>query len=218
MSLYSKAIPAIRPITDLRAQLNDVLAQASSTLEPIILTKNGSASCAIMSIDALDAHLSRARIALKLREAEIDALYRNGVYSEDDMANRMREVLRSFGADESCAHAISDPQFQPKSHEVMFSEKAADDIECVITYIAVELKDAKRAAELGKELLSFLANIAQAPRAGKPFRDVDIDRVYHEARLDDLYIYYTIEHGVLTVWRILDPQRNIDRQYSIERF
>ena len=48
MSALAAPLPIIRPITDLRTQLNDVCTQATATQEPVVLTKNGTASYVLM--------------------------------------------------------------------------------------------------------------------------------------------------------------------------
>ena len=41
MPLSPAVLPAIRPISDLRTNLNDVCEQARELREPIVMTKNG---------------------------------------------------------------------------------------------------------------------------------------------------------------------------------
>ena len=48
MPALAAPLPIIRPITDLRTQLNDVCTQATATQEPVVLTKNGTASYVLM--------------------------------------------------------------------------------------------------------------------------------------------------------------------------
>ena len=59
-------LPVIRPITDMRTNLNDVCRQATETQEPIVLTKNGTASYVLMDSDAYDAAGRRNRVYLSL--------------------------------------------------------------------------------------------------------------------------------------------------------
>lgn len=51
------ALPQIRPISDLRTRLNDIENLARESREPIIMTKNGTASLIVIDSDAYDEHL-----------------------------------------------------------------------------------------------------------------------------------------------------------------
>lgn len=93
------SLPIIRPITDLRTQLNDVCAQATSTQEPVVLTKNGSASYVLLDHDAYDAISRSTREYLALREAEIEEKYRPEALSAEESDARMREVFAFLGKD-----------------------------------------------------------------------------------------------------------------------
>mgnify|MGYP000003527904 FL=1 len=92
-------LPVIRPITDLRTQLNDVCAQATDTQEPIVLTKNGSASYVLLDHDAYDAMNRDMRTYLALREAEIEEKYRPEAISAEESDARMREIFALWGID-----------------------------------------------------------------------------------------------------------------------
>ena len=48
------AVPLIRPISDLRTDLNDVCAQAQETQQPIFMTKNGKASLVVIDCVAYE--------------------------------------------------------------------------------------------------------------------------------------------------------------------
>ena len=72
MSALAAPLPIIRPITDLRTQLNDVCTQATATQEPVVLTKNGTASYVLMDSAAYETAERRNRVYLALREAEIE--------------------------------------------------------------------------------------------------------------------------------------------------
>ena len=92
-------LPAIRPITDLRTQLNDVCAQATETREPVVLTKNGAASSVLIDHDAYDEMSQRARTYLALREAEIEERYRPDTLSAEQSDAKMREIFALWGKD-----------------------------------------------------------------------------------------------------------------------
>ena len=76
MPALAAPLPIIRPITDLRTQLNDVCTQATATQEPVVLTKNGTASYVLNDSAAYETAGRRNRVDLDLREAEIEARYR----------------------------------------------------------------------------------------------------------------------------------------------
>lgn len=60
------ALPQIRPISDLRTRLNDIENLARESREPIIMTKNGTASLIVIDSDAYDEHLHHVIIAGRL--------------------------------------------------------------------------------------------------------------------------------------------------------
>ncbi len=93
------ALPIIRPITDLRTNLNDVCAQAKETQEPLILTKNGRASLVLIDSDAYEAKLQRDRMYLAIREAEIEQRFENTTISEDEANERMKRIFAQWGID-----------------------------------------------------------------------------------------------------------------------
>lgn len=99
MSSAIQELPVIRPITDLRTQLNDVCAQATETGKPVVLTKNGVASYVLMDSDDYDAASQRNRIYLALREAEIEERYNPEVITLEESKSRVREIFAHLGID-----------------------------------------------------------------------------------------------------------------------
>lgn len=97
MPALAEKLPIIRPITDLRTQMNDVFAQASETQEPIVLTKNGTASHVLMDCEAYNAMEQRNRMYLALREAEIEEKYRPAAISAAESDAKMREIFATWG-------------------------------------------------------------------------------------------------------------------------
>lgn len=97
MSALAAPLPIIRPITDLRTQLNDVCTQASESQEPIVLTKNGVASYVIMDSAAYEAAERRSRVHLALREAEIEEQYRPEPVTAAESNEKLREVFALWG-------------------------------------------------------------------------------------------------------------------------
>ncbi len=97
MPAFAEPLPLIRPITDLRTKLNDVCELASTSQEPVVLTKNGVSSFVLMDSAAYDAAERRNRVYLALREAEIEEKYRPQALTEDEANARMREVFAHLG-------------------------------------------------------------------------------------------------------------------------
>ncbi|BAK45178.1 type II toxin-antitoxin system prevent-host-death family antitoxin [Eggerthella sp. YY7918] len=91
------ALPQIRPISDLRTRLNEIENLARETQEPIIMTKNGTASLVVIDSDAYNDHLQHERAVRKLREAEIEEKYRPEAVSYDDVKNRVDLLLEAVG-------------------------------------------------------------------------------------------------------------------------
>lgn len=99
MSSAVQAIPLIRPITDLRTQFNDVCAQATTTQEPIILTKNGVPAYVLEDCAAYETQAQHNRMYLALREAEIEERYRPASMTAEESDARMTEIFKMWGLD-----------------------------------------------------------------------------------------------------------------------
>lgn len=99
MDALLQPLPLIRPITDMRTQLNDVCTQATETQEPIVLTKNGVASYVLMDSDAYGAAERRNRVYLALRESEIEERYRPEALTAEESDEKMREIFALWGMD-----------------------------------------------------------------------------------------------------------------------
>lgn len=99
MPALASSLPIIRPITDLRTQLNDVCTQATETQEPIVLTKNGAASYVLLDHNAYDAMNQSARVYLALREAEIEERYCPKPMTAQESDAKMREIFATWGID-----------------------------------------------------------------------------------------------------------------------
>lgn len=91
-------LPLIRPISDLRTDLNDVCAQAQETRQPIFMTKNGKASLVVIDSAAYEEERQRERYAHKLREAEIEERYQTATVSQKELDARMKQVFEALGA------------------------------------------------------------------------------------------------------------------------
>ena len=98
MPALAAPLPIIRPITDLRTQLNDVCTQATATQEPVVLTKNGTASYVLMDSSAYETAERRNRVYLALREAEIEARYRPETVSQAQLDERMDKMFALWDA------------------------------------------------------------------------------------------------------------------------
>ena len=90
-------LPVIRPITDLRTQLNDVCTQATESRKPVVLTKNGNASYVLLDSDAYAETERNNRIYLALKEAEIEEKYRPATVSEEESDAKMKEIFAFWG-------------------------------------------------------------------------------------------------------------------------
>lgn len=87
------AVPAIRPISDLRTNLNDVCEQARETQQPIFMTKNGTASLVVMDSEAYERQRMHDIYVLKLREAEIEAKYHPETFSHEEVMASARQIV-----------------------------------------------------------------------------------------------------------------------------
>ncbi|WP_288220924.1 type II toxin-antitoxin system prevent-host-death family antitoxin [uncultured Adlercreutzia sp.] len=91
------ALPLIRPISDLRTDLNDVCLQAQDTQQPIFMTKNGKASLVVIDCAAYEAQRQHERYVQKLREAEIEAKYKAETVSQAALDETMERVFAVWG-------------------------------------------------------------------------------------------------------------------------
>ena len=90
-------LPAIRPISDLRTDLNGVCEDACETQQPIFMTKNGKATLVVMDCEAYERQRQHDRYVMKLREAEIEARYRPDVVSQDRVDAAMQRMFDQWG-------------------------------------------------------------------------------------------------------------------------
>ncbi len=90
-------LPQIRPISDLRTDLNDVCAMARESQEPIFMTKNGKASLVVIDCEAYENQRQRDRYVQSLREAEIEARYHPDTVSRQQLDDTMSRVFAQWG-------------------------------------------------------------------------------------------------------------------------
>ena len=87
--------PEIRPISDPRTHLGEIEETARRTRQPIIMTKNGTASLVVMASNACVGHMKHECAVAKLREAEIEAKYRTETVSHGEMKARIAAILEA---------------------------------------------------------------------------------------------------------------------------
>lgn len=86
------SIPIIRPVSDLRTHLPEIEKDARETGEPIVLTRNGTPSLVVFDSAAYNERIERERHIRKLREAQIEAKYRDDSYTLEQSKERLREI------------------------------------------------------------------------------------------------------------------------------
>lgn len=91
------AVPDIRPISELRTNLNGICEDARSSQEPIFMTKNGKAALVVIDCEAYERQRQHDRYVLKLREAEIEAAYRPETVSQEQLDSHMADIFESWG-------------------------------------------------------------------------------------------------------------------------
>ncbi|MBQ9068093.1 MAG: type II toxin-antitoxin system Phd/YefM family antitoxin [Eggerthellaceae bacterium] len=90
-------VPQIRPISDLRTDLNSVCDQAQESQQPIYMTKNGKSKLVVFDSDAYENQQMHERYVAKLREAEIEARYRTETFSQDAVDETMERIFAHWG-------------------------------------------------------------------------------------------------------------------------
>ena len=86
-------MPAIRPISELRNNANDISEYCHQTREPIFITKNGVGDMVVMSVETYERQQSLINLYSKLAEAEEEIA--NGATGEDffEVAKQLRNSL-----------------------------------------------------------------------------------------------------------------------------
>lgn len=90
-------LPAIRPISDLRTDLNGVCEDACETQQPIFMTKNGKATLVVMDCEAYERQRQHDRYVMKMREAEIEAQYHPESLAFGEVGERMERIFATWG-------------------------------------------------------------------------------------------------------------------------
>ena len=90
-------LPAIRPISDLRPDLNGVCEDACETQQPIFMTKNGKATLVVMDCEAYERQRQHDRYVMKMREAEIEAQYHPESLALGEVGERMERIFATWG-------------------------------------------------------------------------------------------------------------------------
>ena len=89
-------LPAIRPISDLRTDLNGVCEDACETQQPIFMTKNGKATLVVMDCEAYERQRQHDRYVMKMREAEIEAQYHPESLALGEVGERMERIFATW--------------------------------------------------------------------------------------------------------------------------
>ena len=89
-------LPHLRPISDLRTDLNGICKEARESRSPIFLPKNGTATLVVMDCDAYERQRQHERYVLKLREAEIEARYHPESVSQASLDEHIADVLATL--------------------------------------------------------------------------------------------------------------------------
>ena len=87
------AVPAIRPISDLRTDLNGICEQAANSQQPIFMTKNGKATLVVIDCEAYERQRQHDRYVMKLREAELEQQYHPETVSQAEVTSRVEAIL-----------------------------------------------------------------------------------------------------------------------------
>lgn len=87
------AVPAIRPISDLRTDLNGICEQASQSQQPIFMTKNGKASLVVIDCEAYERQRQHDRYVLKLREAELEQQYHPETVTRNEVSSHVNSII-----------------------------------------------------------------------------------------------------------------------------
>jgi len=83
-------MPAIRPISDLRNNSNEISEFCRSTREPVFITKNGVGDMVVLSVELYERQQAQIELYAKLAEAEAEII--SGAEGVDffDFAKKLR--------------------------------------------------------------------------------------------------------------------------------
>ena len=151
-------LPQIRPISDLRTDLNDVCAMARESQEPIFMTKNGKASLVVIDCEAYENQRQRDRYVQSLREAEIEARYHHG--KPQPARRHDRAHLRAVG------RLMRTPAFRPR---------AALDLESLVVYLGEVLRSPQAARDTYAAILDAFDRLCEMPTLGRSFLDDSLE-------------------------------------------
>ena len=87
------ALPAIRPVSDLRNKFSDISREVHESAAPVYLTKNGRADMVVMGFEAYEQNLFESEIFHKLKEAEFQAASTKKRYSHDEVMVELRKTI-----------------------------------------------------------------------------------------------------------------------------
>lgn len=91
------AIPTIKPLSDLRINLNSICEEIKRTKDPIIMTKNGSPEIVVMSPEAYNHIEQHMRYVIALRESEIEQEYgKKDLFSDKDIKEEINDLFNSL--------------------------------------------------------------------------------------------------------------------------
>ena len=86
-------MPQIRPVSDLRNSFAEISRIVHETREPVVLTKNGYGDMVVMSYEAYEKLQYETDVALRLRDAEIDAAATKERFTHAEVMASIRERL-----------------------------------------------------------------------------------------------------------------------------
>jgi len=83
-------MPAIRPISDLRNNSNEISEFCRTSREPVFITKNGVGDMVVLSIEMYERQQAQLELYAKLAEAEAEVAYGAEGVDFFEFAKRLR--------------------------------------------------------------------------------------------------------------------------------
>lgn len=90
-------IPQIRPISDLRTNLNDVCELARESQQPIFMTKNGKASLVVIDCEAYEGQQRHETLCAETPRAEIEEKYRLESLTKQAVGDSIERLFAHWG-------------------------------------------------------------------------------------------------------------------------
>lgn len=189
-------IPQIRPISDLRTNLNDVCELARESQQPIFMTKNGKAEPRGYRLRSVRRAAATRTLCAETPRSRNRGEISIGIAHETGNRRFHRAPFRTLGRLDACSPL-------PSSRCIRFR------IDSDLSRRGAE------SPEISPQSLRFnrrsIDHLCETPELGRPFADERLSHQGYRSWLVSPYrIFYSFNSENLIVWRIIHTRQDID--------